>query len=121
MPPLSTSIAEVPSSIVEVLSSVAEVSSVTEQHRGDDKSSVTLGMDIYSASGEQSADLRDAATVPAHQHKKSLQQKWVACISSSGEESERMIKHMQHGSVVPVIPQTTSEESDVIKPPPLAQ
>ena len=121
-PPLSTSIAEVPSSIMEVPSSITEVPSITEQHRGDDESSVTLGMDIYSALGEQSANLfRDAATAPVHQCEKSLQQKQVARISSSREESERMTKCMWCRSVVPVIPQMTSEESNVIKPPPLAQ
>ncbi len=69
------SVAQVPS-IAEVLS-VTEVStSVMEQHKGDVESSVTLGMDVYSASGEQSADLfRDVATAPVHQHEKSLQWK----------------------------------------------
>ncbi len=71
---------------------------------------------------EQSANLfGDVATAPAHQCEKSLQWKQVAHISSSGEESERMTKHMWHGSVIQVIPQTTSEESNVIEPPPLAQ
>ena len=121
-PPSSSVVPPHSTSITEVLSSIAEVLSIAEQHRGDDESSVTLGMDIYSALGEQSADLfGDVATAPVHQHEKSLQWKWVACNSSSGEESERMTKCMWHGSVVPVIPQTTLEESDVIEPPPLAQ
>ncbi len=32
-----------------------------------------------------------------------------------------MTKHVQHRSVILVIPQMTSEESDVVEPPPLAQ